>query len=75
MQSGTSISVLHVRSATAESTGISRPAYAVYGIQYIKVDIRTNKPLNGHFRFRLSCGYATGTDHRFVMLENSNAYC
>ena len=38
----------------------------IYGIQYVKVDIRTNKPLNAHFRFRLSCGYATGTDHRLV---------
>ena len=26
----------------------------LYGIQYVKVDIRTNKPLNAHFRFRLS---------------------
>ena len=29
--------------------------WKIYGIQYVKVDIRTNKPLNGHFRFRLSC--------------------
>ena len=31
MQFGTSISCFHVRSATAESAVISRPAYAVYG--------------------------------------------
>ena len=30
--SGTSISVFHVRSATAESAVISRPAYSLYGI-------------------------------------------
>ena len=30
MQFGTSISVFHVRSATAESTGMPRPAYSVY---------------------------------------------
>ena len=29
--------------------------WRIYGIQYDKVDIRTNKPLNAHFRFRLSC--------------------
>ena len=28
--------------------------WRIYGIQYVKVDIRTNKPLNAHFRFRLS---------------------
>ena len=33
MQFGTSISVLHVRSATAESAGIPRPAYSVLGSQ------------------------------------------
>ena len=38
MQFGTSISVFHVRSATAESAVISRPAYSVYvplEVQYI----------------------------------------
>ena len=29
--------------------------WRIYGIQYVKADIRTNKPLNRHFRFRLSC--------------------
>ena len=29
--------------------------WRIYGIQYVKVDIRTNKPPNAHFRFRLSC--------------------
>ena len=29
--------------------------WRIYGIQYVKVDVRTNKPLNGHFRFWLSC--------------------
>ena len=28
--------------------------WRINGIQYVKVDIRTNKPLNSHFRFRLS---------------------
>ena len=29
--------------------------WRIYSIQYVKVDIWTNKPLNDHFRFRLSC--------------------
>ena len=44
MQFGTSISVFHVRSATAESTGISRPAYAVYQIYNKNINsIRHNR--------------------------------
>ena len=38
-----------------KQTTILSWTWKIYGIQYVKVDIRTNKPLNGHFRFRLSC--------------------
>ena len=37
-----------------KQTTILSWTWRIYGIQYIKIDIRTNKPLNGHFRFRLS---------------------
>ena len=37
-----------------KETTILSWTWKIYGIQYVKVDIRTNKPLNGHFRFRLS---------------------
>ena len=42
--------------------------WRIYGIQYVKVDIRTNKPLNAHFRFRLSCRlrYRYGQQTRFI---------
>ena len=38
-----------------KQTTILSWTWKIYGIQYVKVDIRTNKPLNGHFQFRLSC--------------------
>ena len=43
-------------------------------MQYVKVDIRTNKPLNGHFRFRLSCRlrYRYRQQTRFVFVLKKN---
>ena len=38
-----------------KQTTILSWTWRIYCIQYVKVDIRTNKLLNGHFRFRLSC--------------------
>ena len=38
-----------------KQTTILSWTWKIYGIQYVKVDIRTNKPVNDHFRFRLSC--------------------
>ena len=45
--------------------------WRIYGIQYVKVDIQTNKPLNGQFRFRLSCRlrYRYGQQTRFYMVR------
>ena len=38
-----------------KQTTILSWTWRIYGIQYVKVDIRTNKPVNAHIRFRLSC--------------------
>ena len=58
----TQVSALHAKYADIfeEQTTMLSWTWRIYGIQYVikalvKVDIRTNKPLNGHFRFRLSC--------------------
>ena len=37
-----------------KETAILSWTWRIYATQYVKVDIRTNKPLNAHFRFRLS---------------------
>ena len=41
----------------------------MYGIHNLKVDIRTNKPLNVQFRYASGVSFRYKTDHRLVLVD------
>ena len=57
-----------------KQTTILSLTWSIYGIQYVKVGIRTNKPPNGHFRFRLSCRLRYRYRHQTRLINVSQRF-
>ena len=51
--------------------GERNPTTFITSIQYLKVDIRTNKPLNVEFRYASHVASRYKTDHRLVLMQRS----